>query len=723
MLRSAGAGTLAGFALALFETVRASRAGGLGSWDDQVAVMAASVAVLLPAGTGLGLGWGLVVAALGDHGSPAKRLALLARTAARARVSTLLGILAGAAVAVAAAFLAHRGLLAGSHSGEQLGFLTGLRSVCVALPLALVGFPVAGIANELLGPLDRTAGARVALAAVVVAILGTSAGVVAGAYGEVLDAIDWRLPVGIGIGLAAFGASLTLVHGFAELSRLPSIASFSVLAGALCAYGITALSGSAAARAAVLDSGGVLVRGLYVAQRPFDKDGDGHAGILGGVDCDDSSADIYPGADEVPGNGIDEDCSGSDLALAPLPIQVSLPLAPAPDAKPRRDVRHGGPIILILVDTLRYQNLGAYGYGRPTSPNIDELAGESIVFTRAYSPSSKTPTSIPSILTGRYPSELARTYNHFHRYKPSNRFISEMLQDSGYRTGAVASHWYFRRRFGLRQGFDEYEVVDRPGDAMEQVATSKSVTDRSLAMLERLEARGGERFFLFVHYLDPHKWYINHEGFEPFGRRAMDRYDGEIRFTDHHLGRLLDRMRARPWWPRATVAFVSDHGEAFGEHGERFHGWSLYEHEIRVPFLLRLPGAKPGAVGTPTGLIDLVPTLLDVAGATSDEELAGVSLVPALLNGREWPARPIYAEMPPGPYNPVVRSLIDHGGRHKLIHRRRGNVYQVFDLHEDPAEAHNLASEDPALLTQLQERLQRFRAGSVRERPPLEAAE
>jgi len=373
-------------------------------------------------------------------------------------------------------------------------------------------------------------------------------------------------------------------------------------------------------------------------------------------------------------------------------------------------------VILLSVDTLRWQNLGAYGYARPTSPHMDGLAAESLRFLRAYAPSNKTPSSIPPVWTGRYPSELSRTFHHFSRYDDSNRFLAEMLKDAGYRTGGVAAHWYFRKKFGLHQGFDAWHCIFSPGEEMERVATSEEVTDRALQTLAQLEAGGNERFLLMVHYLDPHKWYIDHPGFEPFGRRAKDRYDGEIRFTDHHVGRLLAAMRSRPWWSRALVAFYSDHGEAFGEHGERFHGWSLYEHETRVPFFLKVPELAPGVVGTPMSLIDLVPTVLEFTGAPREDGLAGVSLLPALRRGREWPARPIYTEMPPGPYNPVVRALIDAGGRTKVIHRRVGNVWEVYDLQRDAGERENLAPQR-RLLRRLQDRLQRFRSRHVRTRP------
>jgi arylsulfatase A-like enzyme len=566
-------------------------------------------------------------------------------------------------------------------------------------PAALIGVPMAALVRRLLGSRDVYNPVLAAAAAVaVVAVLATVIGATEVGR-ETFDALDLRLPVGA----LMIAAMLPLSH--AVVSASPPVAVVAVATGlALSGYGLTALDSHPPARAALLTAGGVIGQALTVAQSAFDADGDGHARLLGGMDCNDSDPSIFPGALEVAGNGIDEDCSGRDLPSAiQLDVAVTEAVAVKPEAVPPAVA---APIILISVDTLRPDHLGAYGYDRPTSPNIDSLAAESAVFLQAYAPSNKTPDSMPAILTGRYASDLRRTNHHFHKHHGENEFLAERLVEAGWRTGGVAAHWYFKPKYGMHQGFERWEVISKPGDAMERMATSEEVTDKALAVLGELEKGDDERFMLFVHYLDPHKWYLEHEGFEPFGRRAKDRYDGEIRFTDHHLGRLLAVMRQRPWWDRATVALISDHGEAFGEHEERFHGWSLYEHEVRVPFLLKAPGVRPGMVGTAVSLLDLAPTLIEAAGLPAPPGLRGVSVLPALRGPREWAARAIYLEMPRGPYNPVVRSLIVDG-RLKVIHRRRGDVWELYDLSSDPGEERNLSHTRPDLLDGLKDRLQR----------------
>jgi arylsulfatase A-like enzyme len=221
---------------------------------------------------------------------------------------------------------------------------------------------------------------------------------------------------------------------------------------------------------------------------------------------------------------------------------------------------------------------------------------------------------------------------------------------------------------------------------------------------------GGEKpWFLFVHYLDPHKHYIDHEGFEPFGKSGRDRYDGEVRFVDHHFGRLLAAVNeVDPGLENTLVVFFSDHGESFGEHGEKFHGRDLFDIQLRVPLVVKIPGVKPSRVETRVSLIDLAPTVLDVVGVDSPDSFRGRSLAAAAARGEEPAPLPIYAEMPPGPYNTEYRVLID--GDRKIIHRLHGNFFRVFDLAEDPGEEKNLYRSEPEAGQKLKERYQIWRA-------------
>lgn len=211
------------------------------------------------------------------------------------------------------------------------------------------------------------------------------------------------------------------------------------------AYALT----EAPAVARAIELGSPLGRiGLALARRATDVDRDGASFLFGGGDCDDADPRRSPTAVDIPGNGIDEDCSGADLPLAratptPRPVRPS-------------DSSSNLNLVLITVDTLRI-DLGFMGYARPVSPNLDALAARATVFERAYSMASYTGKSIGPTLIGKYPSECIRDGGHFNVYGAANTFLAERLQNEGFHTMGAASHWYFKPRFGLAQGMDLWD--------------------------------------------------------------------------------------------------------------------------------------------------------------------------------------------------------------------------------------------------------------------------
>ncbi|MFO7178554.1 MAG: sulfatase-like hydrolase/transferase [Pseudomonadota bacterium] len=457
---------------------------------------------------------------------------------------------------------------------------------------------------------------------------------------------------------------------------------------------------------------------LGVARRAADGDGDGFAGRFGGGDCDDSDPSRHPLARDVPDNGIDEDCSGADATLpAPPPPRE----APSADVDQRtlalRRVPERPNVVLVTVDTLRF-DLGYMGYGRPISPRIDELARESVVFERAYALASYTSKSLPPMLIGKYCSETHRGYAHFNRFGTKDTFVAERLRKAGITTASVQGYWYFFQEYGMQRGFDTIDSSAAPKVAQvegDRNSTSDELTNAALAQIARREFRD-ERFFLWVHYTDPHAEYVPHEGFD-FGTNARARYDGEVAFTDHHVGRLLDGLRKSPAWDRTIVILTSDHGEAFGEHGLIRHGFELWEELVRVPLIVRVPGVEPHRVQVPRSLIDLVPTLLDLfrldppTGEGTDF-VSGQSLLLDVVRppGYAPEPRPILVDMPEGPYN-AERSafLLDDL---KLV-TSNGRPLGLYDLSADPGEKQNLLR-DRARLEGAVERYKQFRS-SLRE--------
>lgn len=437
---------------------------------------------------------------------------------------------------------------------------------------------------------------------------------------------------------------------------------------------------------------------LRFLRKHTDRDRDGASALFGGGDCDDRDPRRFPDARDVPGNGVDEDCSGAD---APR-VERRVVTAPPPSLRERiaQTLPRDANLVFITVDTLRW-DLHYAGNPRDLSPNLDRLAARSIVFDRAYAMSSYTGRSIGPLMTGRYPSECVRDDNHFVRYPDrGNTFLAERLRAAGFRTAAVASHFYFHPRFGLFQGIERVDISATPsGEAGESVSTDAAVTDRALRFLEDADFTRG-RFMLWVHYFDPHKQYVLHPEIPPFSRTERGKYDAEVAWTDRQIGRLLDALENKPFAQRTIIVLTADHGEAFGEHGMSWHGMELWDELIRVPWIIFVPSLPPRHIETPRGHIDLVPTVLELLrlplpSPDADDFVSGQSLV-AEMFGAPATVRPVYCELPEGPYNGLRRAMIHWP--YKLLFRNARRP-ELYDLEHDPGERTDLSSTRMDILT------------------------
>ncbi len=404
--------------------------------------------------------------------------------------------------------------------------------------------------------------------------------------------------------------------------------------------------------------------------------------------------------------------------------------------------RHAGQrpnLLLIVIDTLRADHLGCYGYRLDTSPAIDRFAEGAVLFEQAVAQAPWTRPSMATLMTGLYPATHGVTCKDFDVPKaecdvlpPSVTTLAEALKQAGYETAGIVANIQIDGLFGFGQGFDEYRSVFDELIAAEPDwrakwhefkwvnETTREVTEEALAWLER--RRGENPFFLYLHYLDPHAPYRPPAPYDAMFKAhaypcrypaicaELPLYDGEIRYVDEHVGRLLDFMRRRGLAEKTVVVVTSDHGEAFGEHGarDRRHGLSLYENQLRVPLLIRAPGTgRPGTrVAAPVRLVDLAPTLLDVLGVAVPSGVQGLSLVP-LLRGE---AVEVPGTLVGWGYVPLI------GFRNppwKFIRNQRSGLEELYNLETDPGETYNLASALPQVAMTLAATLDRSLSSAV----------
>jgi arylsulfatase A-like enzyme/Flp pilus assembly protein TadD len=354
---------------------------------------------------------------------------------------------------------------------------------------------------------------------------------------------------------------------------------------------------------------------------------------------------------------------------------------------PRSGSAAGFNVLLITLDTTRADRLGSYGYARAETPSLDALARRGLRFEEAITVAALTLPAHSSLFTGLYPPRHGVRTNG-HTLAESHRTLAEILGEAGYQTAAFVSSFVLESRFNLDQGFETYDDRVAPTyDATFGTGNERFAGATTAAALAWLRARDVSRpFFAWVHYFDPHHKY---DPPAEFGLRFADRpYDGEIAYVDSEIGRLMDAVAAQGLADRTLIVVAGDHGESLGEHGERFHGRTVYESAIRVPLIIAAPPsavARAGAVGDRiVSLVDITPTMLTILGVKVPESLDGLDVFGADLAGD----RAVYAE--------AVAGYLDNGWAPLYALRTRHAKHvdaprpEDYELASDPGEQRNL---------------------------------
>ena len=449
---------------------------------------------------------------------------------------------------------------------------------------------------------------------------------------------------------------------------------------------------------AVQAGGGLPATLLHGLESWTDRDGDGEGSHFGGADCDEGNPARHTRAAETPGDGVDQNCDGADVlaatttrgTAAPGAPASGAPATPANAASAAAPTASSGPapaagnkpdILFITLDSVRADHTSAYGYDKPTTPRLAELAQRGALFERAYAASSDTQRAYTPIVTGRRFARAARDKREWPTLLSDNDTLAERLHRAGYITAAVTSFTWLSDERGFDQGFDRFETVYK--DAHPERGVTGPLAVRAARKIMADMADRAQPVFLWVHLFDAHEKYLDHKGID-FGKGRIADYDGEVAFVDQQVGALLDTLAKSPRGERTIVAVFGANGEGHGEHDFTGHAGELHEETLRVPLILAVPGGKPVRVAAPVSIVDLVPTLLELGGAPR-EGTDGTSLAP-LVRGETTTAGPVLVRSKKG------AALIDGSLKLMVIERKKGKETFLFDLATDPAEKTDLAA-------------------------------
>jgi arylsulfatase A-like enzyme len=406
--------------------------------------------------------------------------------------------------------------------------------------------------------------------------------------------------------------------------------------------------------------------------------------------------------------------------LSQLEIRVASRPAGGADEIAALGERDDTSLLFIVIDTLRADRVGAYGYKRPTTPSIDSIAANGVRFERVEAQSTWTKASMASLWTSLNPVRTGVT-RFDHALPPQAVTPAERLREAGFKTAGIWRNHWIANNFGFDQGFDAYYqpkpkntpdgIRRRTPGGMKLQGTDLDATESAL---EFLRSYGDQRFFLYVHYMDVHQYLFDQKAADQgFGTGLSDAYDASLNWTDRNVGMLLQELEARGLAKKTIVVLASDHGEGFREHGREGHAQTLYREVTEVPLVIGLPfRLDPPLVVKPlVRNVDIWPTLYDLLGLPAAEASDGRSLAPLVLaaargeepNGDHPPAFAFLDRswtQAEGEPTPLV-SVRTEDAR-LLVGRGRPELTELYDHATDPREQRDLARSQPEKAAELE---------------------
>lgn len=571
-------------------------------------------------------------------------------------------------------------------------------SCSVVMGLAALALPsVAALGSMFCAALSRLPGigqrcfsrawhfALIELVAVVAAL-----GFVLFRFREPLSFLPWAVILQLSAAVVAGGVTAWLVRRLPRATRRWRLAS-----GVSLVLGVFVIAASQSP--ARVQSRQLAERDSAVGQLgqrlllwAWDADNDGYLPAFGGGDCAPREAARNPGATEVPGNRVDEDCDGEDLdpKATALRGKYDYPVPQETEARP--------PIVFITVDAFAASHMHALGYPRDITPHIDALAAKSVFFRQCYAQGPSTRLSFPSIFASRWDTQIEQELVGHHPFPigKHEKLLAEVLQNAGYDTTAILSDGYFSPRFwrGITRGFKH--VVESPFTTTPHLEhNGERVTQAALAALE--EPRD-KPLFLWVHYYDAHSPHQQPADVQVFGESRQDVYDAELNLVDREVGKLLAAVEQR-WQGKALIVLTGDHGIAFDEprHAKFNYGYDLYTSVLHVPLIVHAPFLAARVLDSAVSTMDIAPTLVNLLRIRGPLPYEGVSLVPELFTGKV--SRPpelmhqMFIEERKWKREEPLERVSLRTDRYNLLHDRKSGFFELYDYRNDYWETEDLA--------------------------------